>query len=171
MNLAPKVGPLVAELLSGITALLIIYVAIHGLTFAGIDQFSNGAIVVLVLLAWILGTFFDLMRNLLEWVWDAERFTNHPLNWAFFFWGQRDRLEKLEHYFWSFYILDADMAIAILLSVFFSPFLRRFYAGSIACYMWVLWLLLLVITFLFANDARLLRREIKLLLDAETQPQ
>jgi hypothetical protein len=47
MNLGPTVGPLVAELLSGIIALLIIYVATHGLTFAGIDELSNGAIVAL----------------------------------------------------------------------------------------------------------------------------
>jgi hypothetical protein len=119
MNLGPKIGPLVAELLSGIIALLIIYIAIHGLTFAGIDELSNGAIVVLGFLSWILGTFFDVLRNLLEWLWDRR----YPLNWAFFFRGDQGRLENLEHYFWSFYILDADVAISILFSVVVSVFI------------------------------------------------
>jgi hypothetical protein len=163
MNLGPKVGPLVAELLSGIIALLIIYVAIHGLTFAGIDELSSGALVVLGFLAWILGTFFDLIRNLLEWLWDRKA----PLNWSFFFRGDQKKLENLEHYFWSFYILDADIAVAILLSVFLSPFLEILSAGTIRSYMWPIWFLLLGITFLFACDARLLRHEIKGLLDAE----
>jgi hypothetical protein len=49
MNLAPKVGPLVAELLSGVAFLLVVYLELHGLSSKGIDELSNGAIVVLVL--------------------------------------------------------------------------------------------------------------------------
>jgi len=167
MNLAPKVGPLVAELLSGVSFLLIAYLAVHGVSFAGIDELSSGAIVVLVVLAWIIGTFFDLVRNLLEWVWDSPSFTEHPLNWRFFFSGKQSELENLEHYFWSFYILDADMAIAILLSVILSPFIAYAKGGKTPCYLWVIWLLLVGIACLFIIDARLLRTEIKGLVDAE----
>jgi hypothetical protein len=58
MNFAPKVGPLVAELLSGVTALLIIYFDFHGFSFKEFDELTSGAIVVLVIIAWIIGTFF-----------------------------------------------------------------------------------------------------------------
>jgi len=168
MDLTPKVGPLVAELLSGVAALLIFYCDFYGLSFKAIDELTSGAIVVLVLIAWILGTFFDLIRNLLEWVWDSPRFTSHELNWAFFFRGDQTRLANLEHYFWSFYLLDADMAIAILLSLMASPCIVFASAGAICGNNRLIWSLLLVVpALMFANDARLLRREIKALLDAE----
>jgi hypothetical protein len=165
MEFAPKVGPLVAELLSGVAALLIFYYDFHGLSFKGIDQLTSGAIVVLVLLAWILGTFFDLIRNQLEWIWDCSHFTTNKLNWGFFFRGDEKRLAHLEHYYWSFYLLDADMAIAIFGSFTVSTLFVR--TESVSWHMWWIWGLLLFAALLFANDARLLRREIKALLDAE----
>jgi hypothetical protein len=166
MDLTSKVGPLVAELLSGVTALLIFYYDFYGLSFEAINELTSGAIVVLVLLAWILGTFFDLVRNLLEWVWDSPRFTSHELNWAFFFRGEETRLANLQHYFWSFYLLDADMAIGILLSLIASLYILFARAGAVCGHMWFIGSLLFV-ALVFANDARLLRREIKALLDAE----
>jgi hypothetical protein len=170
MNFAPKVGPVVAELLSGIAALLIMYLAIQGPTFSWIDSLSSGAIAVLVLIAWILGTFFDLIRNHLEWIWDSKHFTPEELNWSFFFRGDAARLANLEHYFWSFYMLDADMAIAILLSVSSSPLIAlRLRRVPIPGYMCFIWLLLLLAALLFANDARRLRYEIKALLHAESR--
>jgi hypothetical protein len=167
MNFMPKAGPLVAELLSGVSALLIFYCDFYGLSFKTIDELTSGAIVVLAILAWILGTFFDLIRNLLEYVWDCRRFTLHELNWAFFFRGDETRLANLEHYFWSFYLLDADMAIAILLSLAASPCIVFVSAGAVRGKMWLIWSALLVVALMFANDARLLRHEIKALLDAE----
>src|SRR5271169_42938 len=116
MNFGPKAGPLVAEFLSGVAFLVLVYFDLHGFSFKEIDELSSGAIVLLVLVAWILGTFFDLISYLMEWVWDSECLTTHAFHWAFFFRGDKDRLANLEHYFWSFYLLDADMAIAILLS-------------------------------------------------------
>jgi hypothetical protein len=159
MNFGPKVGPLVAELLSGITALLIVYCDLHGLSFKGIDALSNGAMVLLLLLAWILGTFIDASRNVLEWVWD--HYETEKVDWTFFFSGDKDRLEHFEHYFWSFYILDADMGIAITLSVILSLFMKTAMAP------WYLWLAWIVADLVFVIDARLLRREIKDLLNAE----
>jgi hypothetical protein len=168
MNFGPKVGPLVAELLSGVTALLLIYFDLHGFSFEQLDKLSSAAIVVLVLLAWILGTFFDLVRNLLEHVWDSRFFATHELNWRFFFRGDEKLLANLEHYFWSFYILDADMAVAIAITVFLGPCILLLKTGGerVRSDMpWAIWIVLLVVAILFANDARLLRREIKDLLN------
>jgi hypothetical protein len=71
----------------------------------------------------------------------------------------------LEHYFWSFYLLDADMAIAILLSLMATPCILFAKVGPVPWYMWMIWSLLLVVALLFASDARLLRLEIKARLD------
>jgi hypothetical protein len=168
MNFAPKVGPLVAELLSGVTALLIIYFDFHGLSFKGFDELTSGAIIVLVVIAWIIGTFFDVVRNHFEWAWDSRWFAEHELNWAFFFRGDEKRLANLDQYFWSFYVLDADMALAIVLSLTFSVCMLVMKIIVARRYIWLIWGLLLLVAALFANDACLLRREIKKLLDEET---
>ena len=118
----------------------------------------------MVLLAWILGTFFDLIRNLLEWVWDCRLFTTHEIYWVFFFRGDEKRLANLQHYYWSFYLLDADMAIAIFLSLTVSILFMR--NELLSWHMWPIWGLL-VFGLLFAIDAGLLRHEIKVRLDEE----
>jgi hypothetical protein len=168
MNFAPKVGPLVAELLSGVTALLIIYFDFHGFSFKEFDELTSGALVVLVVVAWIIGTFFDTLRNHLEWLWDSRWFAEHELNWAFFFRGDQKRLANLDQYFWSFYVLDADMVLAIFLSLAASVCILGTKIIVARRYTWLIWALLLFIAAWFANDARLLRREIKKLLDEET---
>jgi hypothetical protein len=88
MNLAP-VGPLVAELLSGFTVLLLAYFDIYGIHFDKLNVPYAG-IPILVLLAWILGTIFDLMRNLLEHLWDCHWLTRRELNWAFFYGDEKN---------------------------------------------------------------------------------
>jgi hypothetical protein len=65
MNLAPKIGPLVAEIFSGFTAILLGYFALHGHTFAPLKDSPALAVAALTLFAWILGTFFDAVRNVL----------------------------------------------------------------------------------------------------------
>jgi len=174
MNLSPKVGPLVAELLSGLTALFLVYIHLHGISFGGIENLPSGAFLPLAVLAWISGTFFDLIRNLfVESFLDcvARRFGrlgvvtslvgSEELNWAFFFNGDRDRLANLESYFWSFYLLDFDMAIAILLAILLTIFIPNGFLD-------IKWRVgLVVVALLFAFDAISLRKEIKGLISYE----
>jgi len=154
MNLSPKVGPLVAELLSGLTGVFLIYIHLHGLSFKGIEDLPSGGIILLAVLAWISGTFFDVVRNLLfESVLDY--ITDEELNWSFFFKGDRERLANLESYFWSFYLLDADMMIAILLATLLSIFIPHGFLD-------LGWRFGLVsVALVFGFDAISLRKEIK----------
>jgi hypothetical protein len=177
MNFVPKAGPLVAELLSGLAFLTIVYLERHGLSFEGLRELPSGANVALVLLAWILGTLFDAFRNQLEWLWDSgkvakllewvwsfwgsRRFKTHTVYWDFFFHGDEKCLANLEHYYWSFYLLDSDMAIAIVLSISLSLFIKT---TSVRWYVWLGWI---VAALVFAIDARSLRIEMEGLLDAE----
>jgi hypothetical protein len=164
MNLAPTVGPLVAELLSGFTVLLLAYFDLYGFHFDKLKEVPNAGFVVLVLLAWILGTFFDLIRNLVEHLWDCHWLTKSELNWAFFFNGDEKRLANLEHYFWSFYILDADLVVAIVFFLLLGRWILCATVGQAHTYPTSLHVILLVIAAMFAWDAMLLRSEIKKLL-------
>src|SRR6266478_5461756 len=102
-------------------------------------------IVVFILLAWILGTFFDLIRNLFENVWDCHWLTNCELNWPFFFHGDEKKLANLEHYFWSFYILDADMVVAIVFFLLLGRWILSVTVGQAHTYPTRLHVILLVI--------------------------
>jgi hypothetical protein len=62
MNFAPKVGPLVAEFLAGSTALFLGYFLLP-YNFS-LRPEAGFAIPAFALLAWILGTFIDAVRNL-----------------------------------------------------------------------------------------------------------
>jgi len=154
MNLSPKFGPLVAELLSGLTALFLVYIHLHGLSFTGIEELPSGAIIPLAVLAWISGTFFDVIRNLFV-EWFLDHIANEKVNWDFFFKGDRERLENLESYFWSFYLLDSDMAIAI----FFATVLTIFIPHGFLDLRWRCGCVLVALV--FAWDAISLRKEIK----------
>lgn len=179
MNFTPKVGPLVAELLSGFTVLLLSYLALYNnpllLGYLGrtnplasaLHDNLAAAIGIFFLSAWLLGTLFDVLRNLLEHVWDC--LFKPPLNWEFFFYGNAEKLASLEHYFYSFYILDADMAIAIALFIGVGPSILSTMIGAVSLRFWIRYILLPILGAIFALDAACLRYEIKRLLREENQ--
>jgi hypothetical protein len=101
----------------------------------------------------------------LEWVWDWTRLTEHELNWAFFFRGDERRLANLDQYFWSFYLLDADIVLAIIFSLVASVCMIFFKIIAVRSYSCLIWGLLLFAAVCFVSDAFFLRREIKKLLD------
>jgi flagellar biosynthesis protein FliQ len=164
MNFGPKIGPLVAELLSGLVALFVIYIDYYGLTLCGVQRLSTVPIILLLLGAWILGTLVDALRNILE-----ELLLDHlqPLDWAFFFRGEEKLLANFEHHLWSFYILDLDMTIAIALGCFLTQVLRFLEPAAIRSDSALAWVVLLAAAIIFAFDGFLLRREIKQRLDEE----
>jgi len=165
MNFAPKVGPLVAEILSGFAVLLLGYFAISRgdnipLT---LHDTPAAAISIFALLAWLLGTFFDVLRNLLEHILDCFS----KINWEFFFEGSPEKIANLEHYFFSFYMLDADMTIGLV--AFFA--LGRSVVTDILGAKWSLpstvYILIPIVAAVFALDAICLRFEIKNCIDDE----
>lgn len=166
MNFTPKVGPLVAELLSGFAVLLLGYFAIYqnGQVPPALHGNAAAAIGIFAILAWLLGTFFDMLRNrIVEWALDE---CYSKIYWDFFFTGSAEKLANLEHFFFSFYMLDADMAIGLFLFVAIGPYVVSD-LGLTPHVSIVFRGVLLIIAGLFAWDAHGLRCEIKRLLDAE----
>jgi hypothetical protein len=167
MNFAPKTGPIVAELLSGFTALLLAYFDLHGFSFQELHNLQGLDVIVIILIIWLLGTFIDVLRNLLEHLWDCRWFVNEDLNWDFFFHGEQGKLNNLDNYFWTFYVLDADLAIAILLFLFLGRQLLYMTLGEAREFGWQIKVILSFVAALFAFDARSLRGEIKRLIRNE----
>lgn len=163
MNFVPKAGPLVAEILSGSVILILGYFAIAYGEPAPLILHENPGIAVslFALMAWLLGSFVDAVRNLLEELWDRRA----PIRWDFFFHGQSDEIANLDHYFFSFYMADADLAIAILLYLILGRPLTSYVLGQRADFPWVVYIMLLIVALVFARDARSLRSEIKEYID------
>jgi len=161
MNFAPKVGPLVAELLSGFTALLLAYFLFprHPIQLPA-DQ-SGLIVAAFTLVAWLLGTFIDALRNLvIEHILDL--IPPLKIKWEFFIHGAQEKVAKVEEYFFSFYRIDMDMALALSLFLTVSRHvLSAFVQQSVGYYSpqvgWILWSVALI----FFLDALSLRYEVK----------
>jgi hypothetical protein len=168
VNFEPKIGPLVAEFLSGSTVLLLEYFAINlsGQKAPELHVNVGVAISLFALLAWLTGTFVDAVRNLLlENAWDL--WTKTEIKWNYFVLGDEKKIANLERYFFSFYMLDADLAISILLAVWLGPYLTKNTIGIEIHYSRFLTIVCLAVATVFFVDAVQLRCEIKGLVDAE----
>ncbi len=120
-----------------------------------------------MLSAWVIGTFFDAFRNgIIEYLIE-HLFKKAEINWDFFFRGKREKVAQLEEYFYAYYQLDTNMAIATFFFFICSALLH--YCWCMPLPTWREWLMLiacsLVVSVIFARDAYDLRKEIKRLID------
>jgi len=118
-----------------------------------------------LILSWILGTFFDAIRNLFEHLWDriGRARTGEGLDWDFFFKGEREKVFQLEEHYFAYYILNTNYVIGIIL---FG--LAKFFLSYLSPSHYVLLLTLCpFLVLVYVADAFLLRKEMKALLKKE----
>lgn len=142
-----------AEVLPGFTLIFIVgyaYCAAHPGIFTAVLSSKNTATVVgggiLVLFtSWIIGTFLDSLRDLLEQLLD-RRF---PVGWRYLLMEPAENVQKLENSWLAYYFVSGNMAIGLALSTALG-FLGAVYIsvpwkiviGSIALiYAWSFWTL------------------------------
>ena len=161
MNFAPKAGPLVAELLAGFTILLLAYFLFprHPIELPT-DQ-SALIVSAFTVVAWLLGTFIDATRNLvmehvLDWIPPLR------INWSFLVYSEQEKIARIDEYFFAFYRIDMDMAIALALFLVASRrVLSIFVQQSVGYYPPRVGLILWLATLIFFSDGLCLRHEIK----------
>jgi hypothetical protein len=79
------------------------------------------SILVFVVAAFVVGQILDAVRDTLwERVFDRFR----PLNWKFFFKGKGEDIDKLEAWFFTYYVLDINLFLGLLI-VIIEIFLTR----------------------------------------------
>ena len=98
--------------------------------------------------AWIIGNILDVIRNIIDEI--THRIFKEQW-WEFLFTANKEGVERLDEYYYNYYVLDANFAISILITLVVSTFLCRF-----SRYEWFL----LILFILIAADAILLRIEI-----------
>ncbi len=62
----------------------------------------------------MVGTFLDSIRNLIEHV--ADCVGDGPLNWDFFFYGDRDKVAQLDENYFAYYTAKANYVIGLVVA-------------------------------------------------------
>lgn len=112
-------------------------------------------------MAWLLGTFIDALRNLVvEHIWDW--IPSQKVNWKFFVHGEATKVANCEKYFFSFYMVDVGMTVAIVLFLSVLPKVLSIVTSQpVPPYSLAKHVLLIVIALVFGLDAFSLRKEIR----------
>src|ERR1022692_3127986 len=74
---------------------------------------SAAFITAFLLASFFLGSFFDSIRNLVDS--SLDKGSNW---WDFFFKGEKEKVEQMDGYYFSYYQFDANAAIAIFILLF-----------------------------------------------------
>ncbi len=161
MNFDPKVAPLVAEFLAGFTAVFLGYFALPHDTTRLLSENPGILAGAAAIIAWLLGTFVDALRNfVVEHLWD--RFPAYQIDWNFLIRAEPDKVANLERYFFSFYRIDVDIALTILLFLIVGPVILCIITSEpVRYYSLGRNVVLFVVAAVFSLDACSLRREIK----------
>jgi hypothetical protein len=110
--------PLMAEVLPGFTVIFILafaYCFAHPGTFTAAADSKNTPTIIgggfLTLIAsWIIGTFIDAVRDILEDLFDRRC----PVNWRYLLVESAENIQKLENSWLAYYFLTGNMAIGLL---------------------------------------------------------
>lgn len=120
-----KPQPLMAEVLPGFTTMFILSYAYcagsPGKFTALMSNKSSAAIIgtligggfVVILISWVIGTFLDSLRDLIEHFLD--RF--YPVNWGYLLVEPSERIQKLNDSWLAYYFLNGNMAIGLILGI------------------------------------------------------
>jgi len=154
-----KPQPLIAEILPGFTTIVILGAAYFWKNPAALALLSQSKDLLATVAAlgiggliasWVIGTFLDSCRDLVEWLVDRW----HPLNWDYLFMGSTEGIERLNDWFLAYYFLNANYMMAIILIFTLYGF------GLISLPSWAIYLLLLGL-FVFSLNALSLRNEMR----------
>jgi len=163
MNL--KQQPLIAEILPGSFALGLLAIAFW--KSLGVNAFFNDSQTttlifhagLFILITWILGTFFDAIRNgILEKLMKK-------MDWDFFFKGEKEKVAQFDNHYYAYYTMGIDFVIAAVF--FFVVMLLVHWFWSVPCSMWDIWTVIVAFMFalVFWIDAYTLRGDMARLLD------
>jgi hypothetical protein len=162
MDWSVKPQPVIGELLPGFTAISILvaaYLLHNNAALTGSEHLASSAPIIagglafLLLTSWVLGTFFDAIRDLLEWPLDKYWF---EVNWEFLSKGTEAQIQNVESQWLAYYFLTGNFSIALILCLIFSVVNRSFVPLSGECTI-VIMLALLI----FIADTALLRLELR----------
>jgi hypothetical protein len=105
--------------------------------------------------AFAIGSFLDCIRNLLEDL--ISKFsTKHAIKWSYIWKFNKENFEKMEEYYFTYYVFDFNMAGALLLGTLAAQYLPVF-SQRLPCWMLAI---ILIAAIIFILDCLSLRSDI-----------
>jgi len=154
-----KPQPLMAEVLPGFTVLFILayaYCVANPGTFSlaansrNVATIVGGGIIVLFV-SWIIGTFLDTLRDLVESLVDLK----FPVNRSYLFSESTESVKKLEDSWLAYYFLTGNMAIGLIVTAILAGLFREIHIS-------VLWLCIIcLVALVYLYNFFTLREEIR----------
>jgi hypothetical protein len=166
MNFSLKPNPLIAVWLPGFATLTaVLFFGNREAIPTLLQQSPSPAIVgalsfLAIVFGFVVGELLDTARDLLEFLIDIPK--RFRINWDFFVAGERDKIENLEEWYYTWYELDANLALGILLNFLLSWFSIITIVAWMATVMWILF-------GIFLLGAGLIRNEVKKEIDKNFQ--
>ncbi|HTY11483.1 MAG TPA: SET domain-containing protein [Bacteroidota bacterium] len=154
-----KPQPLISEILPGFATIIVVgaaYWVRHPEVVSSLLHSQSLLAIVAALGAggfiasWIVGTFLDTCRDLIESVIDKW----YPINWGFLLTAGPEDIERLNDWYLAYYLLNGNYVVGGLLILGFTII------GFVTIPGWAIWLLALAIVIL-VFDAGTLRIEMK----------
>ena len=119
---------------------------------------SFWVVAVVIAISFVVGQFLDAIREVILENFVFNRFCGE-VRWEFFFEAKRESLENLEEWFYTWYEMDANLVVALVLAGIVG--LIR----GIPIY-WLIWIgIIVVIAIIFFLDAKELRTYTKKMID------
>ncbi len=158
MSFALKPYQLIAFWIPGFVALAIVSFADLKSGHNHLKLFADevgASSVALAFAAFVIGSFLDCIRNLLE-DFVSNFFPKHAIDWSYIWKFDKDNFEKMEEYYFTYYVFDFNMAAALLLGILASKSIPIF-SQPFSCWTFVT---ILIAAIIFAADCISLRMDI-----------
>lgn len=158
MNLSVKPQPLLAHWVPGFVILIVVLFSVCQWRFDQILKLMDSAglavAVTFAVVAFVVGQFLDSVRDILDGFWHS--IFKRKINWRFFFEGDSQQLQNLNEWFFTYYVLNANLVVGLLLVLLPGSYLMTI-PNSILTWMWIA-------AGVFLVDAVFLRIEIQKLI-------
>lgn len=134
MNFSLKPQPIIALWIPGFAFCSILYMSSVGWEVSEVaKQFSSPSGYILALafavIAFIAGALLDAMRNVMENVWDKKK--TWTVTWDFFYYCKDTQLlTNMDDNYFTYYILDANLSLTILVSCLLTLFVAPLKSSS-----------------------------------------
>ncbi len=161
MNISLKPGPIISIWLPGFALTVFVSLSLQGWNLAGVvgPEKSVGfwSVVAIIAISFVVGQFLDAVRDVVLENLVFDKICG-KVKWEFFFEAKKESLDNLEDWFYTWYEMDANIVVAILVVSILGLF-KEIPVNNLT------WILMVIAAFFFFWDAKELRCSTKDMID------